>query len=138
MKRLAYVGASVLLAMAVTAGCSDDKDSDGGGKAEVASKDDFCAAMTKLTTAAQGDEEKPFRDALSDFVDTGVPESVKGDALKGFELFTKALDGVDWEKRSESPELPAADQKLVAAFIKDYSALCVTADDGGDQPSPTE
>lgn len=140
MKRLAYVGASMLLAMTVAAGCSDDKDGDkgDGGKAEAASNEEFCAALTKLTTAAQGDEEEPYRDALSELVSTGIPGSVTGDSRKGFELFTKALDGVDWENRAQTPELPADDQKLVAAFVKDYSELCVTAAGSPDQPTPTE
>lgn len=143
MKRLAYVGASLLLALSVSTACSDDKDGDdkerkaatAADAPDDAATDDFCDAMTDLTTGAQGDDEKPFRDALAAFVSTGTPVEIKGDSRKGYELFAEALGGVEWEQRNDVAELPQDDQKLVAAFITDYSKLCVTPD---ATPTPAE
>lgn len=133
MKRLAYAGIGAVLALTVVTGCSDDDGDDGKKESAAASvedapkdasSEDFCTAMAALTDATQGEEEKPFRDALESLAEVGTPAGVADEARTGFEVFVTALDELAWSDRSNIDRLDGDDEAAATAFVTAFSKVC--------------
>ncbi|WP_110207625.1 hypothetical protein [Nocardioides daejeonensis] len=110
MKRLALIGASLVLVGGMAAAC--------GGSPEDADKDDFCKAMQKV---GEAENEDAFKDAMDELKDTGTPKEIKGDARDGFEVLTD----LDWDDRDNDDAVDGDDKKKVEAFSTKYMEVCM-------------
>jgi|SRR5690606_8581210 len=123
MKRLAMVGASLVLVGGMTAAC--------GGSPDDADKGDFCDAMMEL--ASVGEDKDKFEDARDKIKDVGTPKEIDGDAREGFEVFVDALDDVDTDNldKVEDPDLDSDDEKKFEAFQNKFIEVCMDEFGGG-------
>ncbi len=110
MKRLALVGASLVLVGGMTAAC--------GSSPEDADKDDFCSAMEKFLAS---EDEDSFKDNKDELKDVGTPKDIDGDARDGFEFMVD----IDWDDRNDEPDDDDVDN--VTAFMTKYTELCMGA-----------
>lgn len=108
MKRLALVGASLVLVGGAAAAC--------GSSPEDADKDEFCSAMETFLGSENEDDFDKNQDKLED---VGTPEEVDGDARKGFEY----LIDLDWDDREDEPT--GDDKKETDAFLEKYVDTCM-------------
>ncbi|MFS3127569.1 hypothetical protein ACLM5J_04110 [Nocardioides sp. Bht2] len=124
MKRLALVGASLVLVGGMATAC--------GSAPEDADKGDFCKATEKFLSSENEDD---FNDAKDKLNDVGTPKEIKGDARKGFEL----LADVKWDERNDD-DFSKDEQKQGEAFVTKYMELCAdtNAPTGTDSDAPSE
>lgn len=126
MKRLALIGASLVLVGGFAAACGDDDKDDSSGST-TASLEDFCAAME---TFLNSEDEDAFNENKDKMKDVGTPEEIDGAARDGFEF----LVDIDWDDRNEEPD--ADDLEDVTTFVTKYGEVC-TPDLGGTTPEET-
>ncbi|WP_340537866.1 hypothetical protein [Nocardioides sp. GXZ039] len=129
-RRLAAVGAPVLLALSLSAcggGPGDDAPKD-------ASQEDFCKAFLEQ---AQDSTAKEWADSLAK---VGTPGDIGGEERKGFEVFVNELSDLDDKKLSEvgDVEVSKDDEKAGTAFVEWAAETCVSASLPEDLGSPTE
>src|SRR5690606_22467415 len=117
MKRLALIGASLVLVGGITAACgSDDDKTSGADLPSDASTEEFCAAM--LGFAEVSEDKEKFDGALAGLSKVGTPEEIDGDARKGFELFVDALNDIDSDELANvaEPDFDEDEEKQYLAF----------------------
>ncbi|HEY9565695.1 MAG TPA: hypothetical protein VIR30_18165 [Nocardioides sp.] len=117
-KRLALVGASLVLMGGMTAACGGGAS----GAPDDASEKDFCAAVKK--TGEQGSDADKIKDAYEDLVEVGTPKGMPDEARKGFEVFADAIDEADEDDKEAPYEGDKDKEKQVEAYFTYVGETC--------------
>lgn len=113
-KRIALVGASLVLMGGMTAAC--------GGSPEDASEKDFCAAYEKVDEV---DDFEGLKAAVEDLEDVGTPKGISEDGRKGFEIAVDAIGDLENEEDElDEDSYSDKDKERLEAFTTYAAETC--------------